>query len=71
MIYLLQLEDGATKVETPQQKYQRLQHEIRELTEDVAKIKVGQCTQKIGHQTQKSRSTSGDISTKLHTEFTR
>ncbi|XP_078321021.1 dynactin subunit 2-like isoform X1 [Crassostrea virginica] len=32
------LEDGASKIETPQQKLQRLQHEIRELGEEVHAI---------------------------------
>ena len=31
--------DGSSP-ETPLQKFQRLQHEIRELTEEVSKIKV-------------------------------
>ncbi|XP_061185729.1 dynactin subunit 2-like [Saccostrea echinata] len=33
------LEDGSSKIETPQQKFQRLQHEIRELGEEVHTIK--------------------------------
>ncbi|XP_046565724.1 dynactin subunit 2-like [Haliotis rubra] len=33
------LEQGSTAKETPQQKYQRLQHEIRELAEEVNQIK--------------------------------
>ena len=37
-VYFLQLEDGASKIETPQQKLQRLQHEIRELGEEVHAI---------------------------------
>ncbi|XP_048755747.1 dynactin subunit 2-like [Ostrea edulis] len=32
------LEDGSSKIETPQQKFQRLQHEIRELGEEVHAI---------------------------------
>ncbi|XP_052248024.1 dynactin subunit 2-like isoform X1 [Dreissena polymorpha] len=32
-------DEGTGKIETPQQKFQRLQHEIRELTEEVNKIK--------------------------------
>jgi dynactin-2 len=32
------LEDGSIKCETPQQKFQRLQHEIRELGEEVHAI---------------------------------
>lgn len=35
----LQAEEGA-RVETPQQKYQRLLHEIRELAEETNKIQV-------------------------------
>ena len=38
VVYFLQLEDGASKIETPQQKLQRLQHEIRELGEEVHAI---------------------------------
>lgn len=34
----MQLEEGASKIETPQQKLQRLQHEIRELGEEVNAI---------------------------------
>ncbi|XP_069111342.1 dynactin subunit 2-A-like [Argopecten irradians] len=32
------LEEGAGKIESPQQKFQRLQHEIRELSEEVRRI---------------------------------
>lgn len=39
-VSVFQLGEGAGKVESPQQKYLRLQHELRELTEEVNSIKV-------------------------------
>ena len=42
--FCFQLAEGAQKEETPAQKYQRLQHEIRELSEQVNTIKVSKLT---------------------------
>ena len=40
--FLIYLQTGEIGVkETPQQKFQRLQHEIRELAEEVTQIKDG------------------------------
>ena len=40
-MYVLQVGDGSGERETLQQKYQRLQHEMRELAEEVTQVKVG------------------------------
>ena len=42
----LQLEEGSRSLESPQQKLQRLQHEIRELGEEVHKIQVQNVVQR-------------------------